>query len=162
MDIKSFLAQQGDRIIEEEKKGLMTSQEALDRQIDDGIQKREMAKMRQSYFSQLKEHYSSRKYKERVTLGCAQRCLANFKEDDLTRTETRCLHNCFHKYYRYLAYSNGLYSYLTADNDVKEGIDEEMMLQNMGEDEAQAAELKARTKKELDLASQREVNKLPR
>ena len=89
----------------------------MDRQIDEGIQKRELGKLRDTFYKHLQEHYSSRKYKEHITLGCAERCMKNFKEDDLTRTETKCLNNCFHKYYRYLAYSNTLYTYLTMDSE---------------------------------------------
>ena len=102
----------------------MHTQEGLDSQINEGIQKRELAKLRDTFYRHLREHYSSRKYREHATLGCAERCLTSFKEDDLTRTENRCMHNCFHKYYRYLAYSNTLYSYMTADGDLREAWDE--------------------------------------
>merc|ERR1712151_1119678 len=78
---------------------------------------RGIAKLRDTFYRQLQDHYSSRKYKEHITLGCAERCLRNFKEDDLTRTENRCMHNCFHKYYRYLTYSNSLFTYMTADSE---------------------------------------------
>ena len=42
-----------------------------------------------------------------------------FREDDLTRSETTCLMNCFSKHYRYLAYANSLYSYLIAGDSSK-------------------------------------------
>lgn len=73
--------------------------------------------MRGSFYAQLRAHYSTRKYREQITLNCANKCLSkvNFREDDLSRSETECHTNCFHKHYRYLAYSNTLYSYLTSE-----------------------------------------------
>ena len=37
--------------------------------------------------------------------------------DELARGETKCMTQCFHKYYRYMAYANTLYTYLTADEE---------------------------------------------
>ena len=112
-----------------------------------------MAKLRNTFYTHLQEHYSSRKYKEHVTLGCAERCLSNFGEDDLTRTEKRCMHTCFHKYYRYLAYSNSLYSYLTADGEMREAWDEAEREQNMGEEERTKAAVEALALKESQAKS---------
>ena len=50
-------------------------------------------------------------------MQCATKCLKNFRDDDLTRAENKCLTECFHKTYRYLAYCNTLYSFLIADPD---------------------------------------------
>ena len=44
----------------------------------------------------------------------------------MTRAESRCLNNCFHKTYRFLNYSNMLYSYLTADADTEKSIKESL------------------------------------
>ena len=66
----------------------------------------------------------SRKYKELITLGCADKCVTMIGGDDLSRRENQCLQNCFHKYYRYLAYSNTLYTYLTADAETSKMIEE--------------------------------------
>jgi hypothetical protein len=87
----------------------------MDSQINKSIQKREMEKIRGSFYKNLQQHYSQRKYKELITLGCADKCLTkeSYHVDDLTRVETDCFKNCFHKYYRYLTYSNALYTYLT-------------------------------------------------
>lgn len=97
------------------------------------MQQREINKLRQVFYDKLKSHYSSRKYKEAITLGCAERCLMEqgFREDTLSPDENTCLQNCFHKYYRYLAYSNSLYSYLiseggSADDYVDFGDDEKL------------------------------------
>ena len=70
------------------------------------------------FYKQLKQHYSSRKYRELISLKCAERCLQplSFREDDLSRSETNCFQNCFHKTYRYLAYSNTFYSYLVSES----------------------------------------------
>jgi len=76
---------------------------------------REMAKLKNVFYKQLRSHYSGRKFKETISLGCADVCLRNYLEDDLTRTETTCVANCYHKYYRYLAYANTLYTFLTKE-----------------------------------------------
>ena len=77
----------------------------------------------------MKEFYSSRKYRELITMKCAERCLRSFRDDDLTRAENKCLTMCYHKSYRYMSYTNTLYSYLTAnqelDRDIKESTMEE-------------------------------------
>ena len=101
-----------------------TSQEALDSKIDENIQKREMEKLQKVYYEQLQEYYMSRKYKELITLGCAEKCVTIIGGDDLSRKENQCLQSCFHKYYRYLAYSNSLYTYLIADSEVSKQIEE--------------------------------------
>ena len=53
-------------------------------------------------------------------MNCTEKCLKNFREDDLTRTEINCLVNCFNKTYRYLAYSNSVYTYLIGGKHVEE------------------------------------------
>ena len=68
----------------------------------------------------------SRKYKELITLGCAEKCVTIIGGDDLSRRENQCLQSCFHKYYRYLAYSNSLYTYLTANQEVSKQIEEQV------------------------------------
>ena len=68
----------------------------------------------------MRGYHNARKTREIITTGCTKQCLgkAGFYKDDLTRSETECLTNCFHKFYRYLTYSNTLYTYLTsADRD---------------------------------------------
>ena len=40
----------------------------------------------------------------------------------MTRSENKCMHACFHKYYRHLAYSNSLYTFLIADDDMEKQI----------------------------------------
>lgn len=77
-------------------------------------------KLRQTFYENLKQHYSSRKYKELITLNCSDRCIKTFREDDLTRTEMNCLMNCYNKYYRYMAYSTTLYTYITNSDKVDE------------------------------------------
>ena len=101
-----------------------TSQEALDSKIDENIQKREIEKLQKVYYEQLQEYYMSRKYKELITLGCAEKCVTLIGGDDLSRRENQCLQSCYHKYYRYLAYSNSLYTYLTANQEVSKQIEE--------------------------------------
>ena len=68
----------------------------------------------------LRQHYSMRKYKEIITLNCLDKCLKSFREDDLTRNELNCLNNCYHKYYRHLAYSNTVYQVLTSGDEIKD------------------------------------------
>ena len=82
------------------------------------------------FYKQLKAHYSQRKYREQVTLGCAKRCLKEygFREDDLSKNETSCLQDCFHKYYRYLAYSNTLYTYMV--EEASDAVLEEVKLED--------------------------------
>ena len=57
-----------------------------------------------------------------MTLKCAEVCLKNFSSDDLSRVENKCLTNCFHKHYRYHAYANTLFTFLTADDERSEQI----------------------------------------
>merc|ERR1712060_144232 len=101
-----------------------TSQEAMDNQIDKNIQKRELEKLRGVFYDHMKNHYSSRKYKEQITLVCGEKCLRPAEmmsgSDELVRGETTCMTQCFHKYYRYLAYSNTLFTYLVANEDQDE------------------------------------------
>jgi hypothetical protein len=80
-----------------------------------------MGKLKTAYYDSLKTHFSSRKYKEQITVDCSLRCLRSFKEDDLNRNEMTCLVNCYNKYYRYLAYSNSLYTYLLKPESKEEG-----------------------------------------
>jgi len=75
-DIKSFFQHQGKQIEEERTSQTgVSTQEQLDQQINQSIKKREMEKLRTVFYKQLQEHYSTRKYKEQITLGCADRCL---------------------------------------------------------------------------------------
>ena len=94
----------------------MTTQASMDSKVDAGIQQREIAKLRSLFYKQLQQHYSQRKHKELITLGCADKCMKSysFREDDITKNESVCLQNCMHKYYRYLAYGNTLYSFLVS------------------------------------------------
>ena len=97
-----------------------------------------MEKIRGSFYKNLQQHYSQRKYKELITLGCADKCLTkeSYHVDDLTRVETDCFKNCFHKYYRYLAYSNSLYTYLTtkeSDEHTADGQEEEAAEDQQGD-----------------------------
>jgi hypothetical protein len=64
-------------------------------------------------------------------MGCSKKCLTEFgyRDDDISKSENVCLQNCFHKYYRYMAYSNTLYSFLiSTEKDTEEHMpaDEEM------------------------------------
>merc|ERR1711957_539037 len=53
-----------------------------------------------------------------MTLACADRCIpTQCVDDDLTLTESRCVTKCLHKYYRYLSYSNSLYTFLTVGGE---------------------------------------------
>ena len=52
------------------------------------------------------------------------------REDDLTMGENACVTRCLHKYFRYLNYSNTLYTYLLTGDDG----------QDHGEDEGDFAE----------------------
>ena len=81
-----------------------------------------MEKLRKVFYEQMQSFYSSRKYKEVITLNCAARCLKTFSDDDFTSREKQCLTNCFHKHYRYMAYANSLYSYLVADEETSKRI----------------------------------------
>jgi hypothetical protein len=72
------------------------------------------------FYKQLKVHYSSRKFKEELTINCANKCFKDMRSDDLSRVESTCLINCFHKHYRYLTYANTLYSFLISDGSLNE------------------------------------------
>lgn len=47
------------------------------------------------------------------------------REDDLTRNEINCLVNCYNKYYRYLAFSNTLYTYLIGGDKIDKFLGED-------------------------------------
>ena len=68
MDAKKIFGQMGEELQQQQSQ---TSQEGLDSQIDKNIQKREIEKLQKVFYDNLQDHYSSRKYKEMVTLGCA-------------------------------------------------------------------------------------------
>ena len=126
-----MLTEMGEAMKEGGKIDLNTSQEDLDRKINEGIQKREIKKLRNVYYQSLQEYHTSRKFKEYITLGCAQRCLANFREDDLTKTETQCLRTCFNKYYRHIIHTNQLFTYIQSDDDKKQEIEGKWKEQKM-------------------------------
>ena len=117
----------------------LTDSEKLDQQINQSIQNREIEKARKQFYDELRGFYNARKTREIITTGCAKHCLgkAGFYKDDLTRAETDCLTNCYHKYYRYMTYSNTLYTYLTSDN--RESIQESI---NQWEDDEESPEPK--------------------
>ena len=79
-----------------------------------------MEKLKTMFYKQLKLYYSSRKYREELTINCANKCFKDMRSDDLSRMESHCLVNCFHKHYRYLAYSNTLYSMMVSDGALDE------------------------------------------
>ena len=81
-----------------------------------------MGKLQKVFYEQMQDYYSTRKYKEQITLNCASRCMQSFTDDDFNSREKQCLTNCFHKHYRYLAYANSLYSYLVADEQMDKEI----------------------------------------
>ena len=70
------------------------------------------------------------------------------------------MHNCFHKYYRYLAYSNTLYSYMTADGDLREVWDEVEREQTSPEEAIGEAAMEALARKSEQARSIEEVNKI--
>ena len=76
-------------------------------------------KLRDSFYDNLKQHYNSRKYKETINLLCTDRCLKTFREDDLTRSEMNCLLSCYNKTFRYLAFSNGVYTILRGGEEIE-------------------------------------------
>ena len=53
-----------------------------------------------------------------MSLACGDKCLKTFREDDLTRSETTCLVNCYTKHYRFLAYASTLYTYIVSGEQV--------------------------------------------
>jgi hypothetical protein len=53
-------------------------------------------------------------------LNCAERCITNYRDDDLTRNEMGCLINCYNKYYRYLAFANTMYTFMVYDDRTNE------------------------------------------
>ena len=118
-DAKQFFEQTGKDILAQAQDNTKSSEEEIERK----MQMRELNKLRFAFYDQLKQHYSSRKYREVITIGCADKCLlqqkiganASFREDTIAPLESQCLQSCFHKYYRYLAYSNTLYTYLIND-----------------------------------------------
>ena len=61
--------------------------------------------------------------------------MSTFKDDDLSRSENKCLTSCFHKYYRYLAYSNTLYTFLVADEETDKRIKTSLMDESQIEEE---------------------------
>ena len=87
-------------------------------------------KLRTSFQENLKAHYSSRKYREQINLMCTERCLKTFRDDDLTRTEINCLIACYNKSYRYLAFSNALYTYMIGGKEVDDFVSGQYELEN--------------------------------
>ena len=86
----------------------------------------------------MKNKYLSRKSKEFISLKCSELCLSghpqitglskktdpnvHYYEDELQRKEKACLVNCFHKTFRFLAHSNSIYTFLTADKELADDI----------------------------------------
>ena len=92
---------------------LNSEEEVLNKKIEENMQKRELMKLRATFYENLKSYYLQRKYREQMTIGCSDRCLKGpFREDDLTRTEINCMINCYNKYYRYMGFANSVYTYL--------------------------------------------------
>ena len=60
---------------------------SLDKQIDKGIQQREIGKVREAFYDQMRSHYMIRKSKEFITLKCSDLCFKvtgnNFYDDEL-------------------------------------------------------------------------------
>ena len=71
-----------------------------------------------------------------MTLKCSSICLKNYGTDDLSRVENKCLTNCFHKHYRYHAYANALFTYLTADQEMGDKI-HQVTKENYVDDDAE-------------------------
>lgn len=82
-------------------------------------------KLREHFYENLKQHYSSRKYKEMLNLICTDRCLKTFREDDLTRSEMNCMMACYNKSFRYLAFSNKVYTILRGGEEVEKYMNNE-------------------------------------
>lgn len=101
-------------------------QQKVDQKIDENMQKRELAKLRASFYDSLKQHYTSRKYKETINLSCTNHCLKAFREDDLTRSEINCLSACYNKAFRYLGYAGKVYTYIQTGG--KDNFEEEEAL----------------------------------
>ena len=84
--------------------------------------------MQKAFYKDLQNYYSSRKYKELITLGCADRCFGQvegtIREDDLTMAEHGCVTRCLGKYFRYLNYANTLYTYLLTGDGSEESEEE--------------------------------------
>jgi hypothetical protein len=55
----------------------------------------------------------------------------SYREDDLTRSETNCLVNCFNKNYRFMAFANTLYTYIVNGEKVDEYLNEDTPDDNM-------------------------------
>ena len=80
----------------------------------------------------------SRKSKEFISLRCSELCLSgnpvitglnaktdpsvHYYNDELQRGEKACLVNCFHKTFRFLAHSNSIYTFITADKELADEI----------------------------------------
>ena len=94
----------------------------LDAKIDQSIQKREMGKVKDAFYHQMKTHYMVRKSKEFITLKCGDTCFNkrgdNYLDEDMSRLEKTCMLNCYHKTFRYLIHANTVYTYFTADQEV--------------------------------------------
>ena len=93
--------------------------QAIDQQIDKNIQQREISKVRDAFYEQMKTHYMVRKSKEYITIKCGSLCFDksgnNFYDDELARKEKTCLLNCYHKTFRYLTHANTAYTFFTTD-----------------------------------------------
>jgi len=99
----------------------MDKAKEIDQKIDENIQKREMAKLKDAYFKELKGHFEKRKYKEFLNMECSNRCLTTFREDDLTRGESKCLVACYYKMFQFLGFSNALFAMAMRDDEAEEG-----------------------------------------
>ena len=65
-----------------------------------------------------------------MTLKCSDKCLFNFREDDLSRSDTACLVSCYNKQFRYIAYANKVYTMIMnsdkfGQSEGEGGIDDE-------------------------------------
>ena len=110
--------------------GSEESMAKIDQQIDKNIQQREISKVRDAFYEQMKSHFQIRKSKEYITLKCGSLCFDkngnNFFDDELARKEKTCLLNCYHKTFRYLAHANTAYTFFTSDPEMlKDLLDEE-------------------------------------
>ena len=66
-------------------------------------------------------------------MKCADKCFKDMRNDDLSRQESHCLHNCFHKHYRYLAHANTVYSFLVSGGKLDQFTGGEGSAEGMGE-----------------------------
>ena len=95
---------------------------AIDEKIEKNIKKRELEKIKDNFYTNIKEYYQKRKVKEFATLKCSSLCFnregENYTQDSMTRMEKHCMINCFHKTYRYLVHANTAYSFFTGNEEL--------------------------------------------